>query len=151
MFYFRRQCINLKTFFKKVMEVLEIRPLWLQFFIWCCKRLAKKYAINIHLLDLPVSVYYAGNYEYMRPKYKQDYDEFFKELNASIDEYQYFIKTDITNFFSNINIDKLVAQIDQVCNSDEISFSQTQLHLFKELLVTVQPRLSSFVRKSLSF
>lgn len=81
-----------------------------------------------------VSVYYAGNYEHMRPKYKQDYDDFFKELNASIDEYQYFIKTDITNFFANINVDKLVAQIDRVCNSDEVSFSQTQLHLFKELL-----------------
>ena len=81
-----------------------------------------------------ISVYYAGNYEHMRPKYKQDYDDFFKELNASIDEYQYFIKTDITNFFANISVDKLVAQIDKVCNSDEVSFSQTQLHLFKELL-----------------
>lgn len=81
-----------------------------------------------------ISVYYAGNYGHMRPKYKQDYDDFFKELNASIDEYQYFIKTDITNFFANINVDKLVAQIDKVCNSDEVFFSQTQLHLFKELL-----------------
>lgn len=82
-----------------------------------------------------VSVYYAGNYEYLRPKYKQDYDDFFKELNASVDEYQYFIKTDITNFFSNINVDKLVAQIDKVCNTDGVAFSQTQLHLFKELLI----------------
>ena len=81
-----------------------------------------------------VSVYYAGNYEYLRPKYKQDYDDFFKELNASIDEYQYFIKTDITNFFSNINVDKLIEQIDEVCNDDEVVFSQTQLHLFKELI-----------------
>lgn len=81
-----------------------------------------------------ISVYYAGNYGHLRPKYKQDYDDFFKELNASIDEYQYFIKTDITNFFSNISIDKLIAQIDSVCNSDEVIFSQTQLHLFKELL-----------------
>lgn len=81
-----------------------------------------------------ISVYYAGNYEHLRPKYKQDYDDFFKELNASIDEYQHFIKTDITNFFSNISIDKLISQIDRVCNSDEVVFSQTQLHLFKELL-----------------
>ncbi len=44
-------------------------------------------------------VYYAGNYDKMRPKYKQDYDEFYKVLNASIEEYNYFIKTDITNFF----------------------------------------------------
>lgn len=81
-----------------------------------------------------VSVYYAGNFEHLRPKYKQDYDDFFKELNASIDEYQYFIKTDITNFFSNINVDKLIEQIDEVCNDDEVVFSQTQLHLFKELI-----------------
>ena len=81
-----------------------------------------------------ISVYYAGNYEHLRPKYKQDYDGFFKELNASIDEYQYFIKTDITNFFANISVDKLIAQIDKVCNSDGQTFSQTQLHLFKELL-----------------
>lgn len=81
-----------------------------------------------------ISVYYAGNYEHMRPKYKQDYDDFFKELNGSIDEYQYFIKTDITNFFSNISVDKLIAQIDKVCNTQNIVFSQTQFHLFKELL-----------------
>lgn len=82
-----------------------------------------------------ISVYYAGNYEYLRPKYKQDYDDFFKELNASIDEYQYFIKTDITNFFANISTDKLIAQIDKVCNANAVLFSQTQLHLFKELLI----------------
>ena len=81
-----------------------------------------------------ISVYYAGNYEYLRPKYKQDYDDFFKELNASIDEYQYFIKTDITNFFANISVNRLISQIDKVCNSGTVVFSQTQLHLFKELL-----------------
>lgn len=81
-----------------------------------------------------ISAYYAGNYEFMRPKYKQDYDNFFKELNTCIDEYQYFIKTDVTNFFANINIDKLISQIDEVCNSEKVIFTQTQLHLYKELL-----------------
>ena len=81
-----------------------------------------------------ISVYYAGNYAFDRPHYKQDYDDFFKELNASVDEYQYFIKTDITNFFANINIDILIAQIDRICNSPNVVFSQTQLHLFKSLL-----------------
>ncbi len=87
------------------------------------------------LRPLNISVYYAGNYEFMRPKYKQDYDNFFKELNSYIDEYQYFIKTDITNFYSNINVDKLIAQIDRICNVDTTVFSQTQLYLFKELLI----------------
>ncbi|MCD8006646.1 MAG: AbiA family abortive infection protein [Oscillospiraceae bacterium] len=81
-----------------------------------------------------ISVYYAGNYEHLRPSYKQDYDDFFREINASTDEYQYFIKTDITNFYSNISLDKLVTQIDTVCNSNGVAFSQTQLQLFKEFL-----------------
>lgn len=81
-----------------------------------------------------ISVYYAGNYEYMRPNYKQDYDEFFKEINSCIEGYQYFIKTDITNFFSNINMDKLVGRIDSVCNNGNVVFTQMQLHLYKELL-----------------
>ena len=76
-----------------------------------------------------ISVYYAGNYEHLRPRYKQDYDDFFKELNASIDEYQYFIKTDITNFFANISVDKLIAQVDKVCNFNAVVFSQTQLQV----------------------
>lgn len=81
-----------------------------------------------------IEVFYAGNYDHMRPKYKQDYDDFFKSLNSSIENYQYFIKTDLTNFFSNISIDTLLHQIDTVCNRDSRRFSQVQLQLFKELL-----------------
>lgn len=81
-----------------------------------------------------ISAYYSGNYNFMRSKYKQDYDNFFKEINSNIDKYQYFIKTDITNFFANINVDKLIVQIDAVCNSEKIAFTQTQLYLFKEFL-----------------
>ena len=83
---------------------------------------------------LSISVYYSGNYDEMRIKYKHEYDCFFKELNACQDEYEYFIKTDITNFFSNINIDKLIQQIDSVCNNEKVNFAQTQLQLYKELL-----------------
>lgn len=82
-----------------------------------------------------VSAYYAGNYNHLRPKYKQDYDDFYKELNASIGEYQYFIKTDITSFYSNININKLIDRIDKNCNANSVVFSQTQLQLYKELLL----------------
>lgn len=81
-----------------------------------------------------ISTYYSGNYEEMRIRYKREYDNFFKELNACQEEYRYFIKTDITNFFSNINIDKLIHQIDSVCNSEKVNFTQTQLQLYKELL-----------------
>lgn len=91
-----------------------------------------------------ISVYYSGNYEKMRPFYKEDYDEFYKELNYNSDYYKYFIKTDITNFFSNVDVDKLFNQIDKICNDEaskdswenkgKPSFSQTQLLMYKELL-----------------
>lgn len=81
-----------------------------------------------------ITAYYAGNYGEGRPKYKQDYDTFFKHLNEGIDQYQYFIKTDVTNFFNNISLNLLVHRIDDVCNHDEITIPQTQLHLYKELL-----------------
>ena len=81
-----------------------------------------------------IDVFYAGNYENLRPRYKQDYDDFFKDINANIDSYEYFIKTDITSFFSNVNLDTLVNEIDKKANQYRQVFSPTQLRLFKELL-----------------
>ena len=82
-----------------------------------------------------IEVFFAGNYDEMRPKYKKDYDDFFKAINAYIDESQYFIKTDLSSFFSNINVDLLISRIDIICNKDTINFSQTQLSILKELLL----------------
>ena len=82
-----------------------------------------------------IEVFYAGNYDEMRPKYKQDYDDFFKAINAYIDESQFFIKTDLSSFFSNINVDILVNRIDSICNKDTVCFSQTQLSILKDLLL----------------
>ena len=81
-----------------------------------------------------VDVFYAGNYPLMRAKYKQDYDDFYKDINSFIEEGQYFLKTDITSFFSNINLDKLIDRIDAVCNKDAIVISQSELSVLKELL-----------------
>lgn len=81
-----------------------------------------------------ISVYYAGNYQHNRPIYKQDYDDFFKEINEYIDSYQYFIKTDISNFYSNINFEKLVQQLDYQCNTPATTITQTQLLLYRKLL-----------------
>ena len=82
-----------------------------------------------------IEVFYAGNYDEMRPKYKQDYDNFFKAINAHIGESQFFIKTDLSNFFSNINVNLLVSRIDSICNKEVVCFSQTQLSILKELLL----------------
>lgn len=84
-----------------------------------------------------LAVFYAGNYRFSRPKYKQDYDDFYKAINAGKGRYQYYIKTDITNFFDNINVNELTNQINSVCNRDEQIISQTQLLLMKELLLYI--------------
>ena len=82
-----------------------------------------------------IDVFYAGNYAEMRPRYKQDYDAFFKTINSYIDGCNYFIKTDLTSFFANISVDTLISRIDKICNADSVHFTQTQLSLYKELLL----------------
>ena len=85
--------------------------------------------------NVSINVYYAGNFEYMRAKYKKDYDEFYKSINTYISGCQYFIKTDITNFFSNINLDILIKQIDKRSNVGETHFTATQFKMIKELFL----------------
>ena len=43
------------------------------------KEISKRY---ISQRPVNIGVYYAGNYELCRPRYKQDYDDFFKAINA---------------------------------------------------------------------
>ena len=95
------------------------------------KEISEKYVLQ---RPNSISIYYAGNYLENRPIYKQDYDNFFKEINGSIEQYQYFIKTDISNFYSSINLDKLIRQIDCVCNQVATVFTQTHLLLYRRLL-----------------
>lgn len=81
-----------------------------------------------------IEVYYAGNYEKMCPKYKHEYDTFYKSVNSYKECSQFFIKTDISSFFQNINLDILFDRIDRICNSDRVNITQTELALYKELL-----------------
>ena len=81
-----------------------------------------------------MGVYYAGNYEYNRANYKTDYDTFYKDINYNAEKYPYYIKTDITNFFESININKLIDRLNTVCNNRTRKISQTQLMVTKELL-----------------
>lgn len=82
-----------------------------------------------------IEVFYAGNYNQSRAKYGHDYDNFYKAINAYAQECQYFIKTDITNFYGNINVNELMARIDEVCNSSTQEISQSEILLMKELLL----------------
>ena len=92
---------------------------------------------NVYIPERPkdISTYYSGRYEEdFMVRYKREYDCFFKEINSYQESYSYYIKTDITSFFSNISIDKLVERIDDVCNAEKTFFSQNQLQLYKKLL-----------------
>lgn len=84
---------------------------------------------------MEIDAYYAGSFQHSRARYTKDYDDFYKAVNAWSENHSYFIKTDITSFYGNIKVDRLVDQIDSVCNAKVINFSQTQLMLFKELLL----------------
>lgn len=81
-----------------------------------------------------ISVYYGGNLEQMRCHYKQDYDTFYKQLNSELDQYHYFIKTDIREFYGNINLNILVRRIDEIANAGRTQITQNQLQLYKEVL-----------------
>lgn len=96
------------------------------------KEISNKYSST---RPFDIGVYYAGNYEYDRATYKKDYDDFFKEINASAEQYPYYIKTDITNFFDSVNVNILIEQINSICNKKEDAIPQAQLLLLKELLL----------------
>lgn len=80
------------------------------------------------------SCYYAGNFEEEEFFYKAEYDKFYKELNGCIDSFQYYIKTDISSFFSNIDVNRLVHKLDEIINSETTRLSPIQLNAIKELL-----------------
>lgn len=82
-----------------------------------------------------IDVFYAGNYFSKRAKYKKDYDAFYKQINAYAEQYPYFIKTDISGFYGNINVNALMARINSMCNKTTRSFTQAQLLLIKELFL----------------
>lgn len=84
--------------------------------------------------DENIHVFYAGNYEENKPNYRSSYDEYFKLINVEKSRYQYFIRTDIENFFSNINLDILIALIDRQCNKDKMHFKPFNLKMIKGLL-----------------
>lgn len=78
-----------------------------------------------------IEVFYAGDLKLNDATYKRSYDNFTKLINMEINNYNYYIKTDIQNFFDNININYLMNMIDKNCNH----FSNVNLKIFKELLL----------------
>ena len=83
-----------------------------------------------------IEVYYAGNYNEMDVMYKRSYDEFYNSINSKKNDFDYYLKTDISNFFSNINVNILVEKIDKNCNKkgNKISIKTSELKVLKDIL-----------------
>lgn len=80
------------------------------------------------------SAYYSGNFSKNVIVYKNEYKKFCSEIDSSISSYDYYIKTDITNFYDNINIDRLLAIVEDNCNSDNKNISALSMQIYGELL-----------------
>ena len=61
--------------------------------------------------DENIAAFYAGNFSDRKSLYKSQYQEFSKWNNYYAEEYPYFIKTDLSDYFSNIKFDKLLELI----------------------------------------
>ena len=81
-----------------------------------------------------IQVFYAGNFEKKEPLYKKEYDTFCKVLNIYKDDFDYFIKTDISDFYSSINLNKLISIVDENCKIQGNIFPQHTLQGYKEFI-----------------
>lgn len=80
-----------------------------------------------------MSIYYSGNLKRNRVFYKKDYGLFFNETLGVSKEYQYYFKTDISNFFRDINLNKLFDMISKNINADNIKLSETDILTYKNI------------------
>ncbi|MGO4929517.1 AbiA family abortive infection protein [Fundicoccus sp. Sow4_F4] len=77
-----------------------------------------------------IKVYYSGNLHSLNPLYQEEYSNFYKEVILTEDIHDYFIKLDISNYFPNINIDKLFSKIEKKSSG----FDQIELLMYKEFI-----------------
>lgn len=79
--------------------------------------------------------YYSGDFSQNIATYKPQYRGFC-EVNTQLSkEFPYFIKTDISDYFSNINLDRLLAMINsRIEKENSLKFTPLQLKMMKEIL-----------------
>lgn len=79
--------------------------------------------------------YYSGDFSRNIVTYKSQYRGFC-EVNTQLSkEFPYFIKTDISDYFSNINLDRLLAMINsRIDKENSPKFTPLQLKMIKETL-----------------
>jgi AbiA family abortive infection protein len=82
-----------------------------------------------------VDVYYGGNFQENRLSYHKDYDIFYKRVNEIACGRQYYIKTDIKDFFPNINVNGLFNMVDENLQATSVPLSPKHLLVCKELFL----------------
>lgn len=91
-----------------------------------CKRYRQK-----RESDENIVAFYAGNFSDHKSLYKSQYQEFSKWNNYYAEEYPYFIKTDLSDYFSNIKFDKL---LDLINNNVQPKFTPIQQKTIIDIL-----------------
>jgi AbiA family abortive infection protein len=109
-----------------------VSPLFYLLFLTLGKRISKYFQSE---RQADILVFYAGNYTNDRYYYEKEYDAFYKCVNNLSQHYSYYLKTDIKDFFSNINVNKLFNIISNGINKQNVSLSQREMFIYKELLL----------------
>lgn len=84
-----------------------------------------------HYKNSNVSSFYAGNYKEKSFHYSDSYKSFINEIENKKNEYKYCFKTDISQFYSSINLDLLMDRIRNKCYGE----NNNSTLLYKNLLL----------------
>lgn len=108
-----------------------ISPLFYIIYIYIGNKINRLYK---NKRNTDVEVYYAGNFDKNRYHYKNEYNDFCKKTIKLSKNYKYYIKTDIKNFFSSINIDLLFYYISSNINDTKLNISLEELNFMEEFI-----------------
>ena len=108
-----------------------ISPLFYIIYIYIGNKINKLYK---NKRNTDIEVYYAGNLEKNRFHYKKEYNEFCKKAIKLSKNYKYYLKTDIKNFFNNVNIDLLFYYISANINETKLNVSLEELNFMEEFI-----------------
>lgn len=77
-----------------------------------------------------IVVNYGGNFEDGDLHYRDSYNNFVKKVLSELDDYNYFFKMDVADFYNKLDINKLSSKI-----SNAMRFKQNEQMFFKEFLL----------------
>jgi len=110
------------------------------------KKISKYYKYN---RPTDIILYYAGNYDKNIFSYEREYDAFCKKILNLSKNYMFFIKTDIKDFYSNIDVNRLIKILDDNININEVNILQKELMIYKELLLYIGQNEFPLIENSL--